>query len=460
MLDDIAEQESMSEPSAGTDASVDFYYEQEDGNTAQCLLFELPGLVAAGTVTELTSVWMNGLDGWMILDDARVCSSLIAETLRDDDSTEAVPITDDDDVEAALEGVDFSPALNATTAWASHYDSVADDILATAPGESLGDMLMDTVDDEVDSPVAKEAAARMQAKEKQRATSEREADLAAWRCGWCQCELTDAVSQAAGPDGEGTLCEMCGEKFATQEAKAAEKEKALLVETERLALQKKEQDAAAAAAATASRAKQAEALAALQAKLAADLANISVDFDEDSDDSAAVAQSALVPEATGAQAHEQEDAAGTEGGHTGESGAPVSIGAIALVMPVEDWLGMYGAGNCAPNFRAEDIETLEDVAFVVQAEEDLAELGVSAEQVRRLWPTVVAAQNGSLSTVETAAVDGAVDADPFATLSAALEQTAPQTEQEQEQGQQMDDDADPFAALQAELSAGLPSSLF
>jgi len=252
---------------------------------------------------------------------------------------------------------------------------------------------------------------------------------------------------------------MCGEKFATQEAKAAEKEKALLVETERLALQKKEQDAAAAAAATASRVKQAEALAAMQAKLAADLANISVDFDEDSDDSAAVAQSALVPAATGAQAaHEQEDAAGTEGGHTGESG--VSTGAIALVMPVEDWLGMYGAGNCAPNVRAEDIETLEDVAFVVQAEEDLAELGVSAEQVRRLWPTVVAAQNGSLSTVETAAVDGAVDADPFATLSAALEQTAPQTEQEQEQGQQMDDDADPFAALQAELSAGLPSSLF
>ena len=76
---------------------------------------------------------------------------------------------------------------------------------------------------------------------------------------------------------------MCGEKFATQEAKAAEKEKALFAETERLALQKKEQDAAAAAAAAASRAKQAEALAAMQAKLAADLASITVDCDEDSD---------------------------------------------------------------------------------------------------------------------------------------------------------------------------------
>ena len=128
---------------------------------------------------------------------------------------------------------------------------------------------------------------------------------------------------------------------------------------------------------------------------------------------------------------------------SGEDGLEPQV-TLSLAMSVEDWLGMHGAADCAPNFRADAIETLEDAALMLE-ESDLAELGVSSEQAALLWPIVVAAQNGDLSTLgtaETLAGEDLADTDPFAAFGEA------------------ETDQDPFAALQEELDAGMPSSLF
>ena len=116
---------------------------------------------------------------------------------------------------------------------------------------------------------------------------------------------------------------------------------------------------------------------------------------------------------------------------------------------------MHGAADCAPNFRADAIETLEDAALLL-SEGDLAALGVTSEQAALLWPIVVAAQNGDLSTVgASGALEGAEMRedeeleDPFAAVGEALAST-PQAEA----------DLDPCAALQQELDAGMPSSLY
>jgi hypothetical protein len=76
--------------------------------------------------------------------------------------------------------------------------------------------------------------------------------------------------------------------------------------------------------------------------------------------------------------------------------AAVAVPAISLETPVEEWLELHGAAECASMFREEDIETLEDAAYVLQSEEDLAGLGVASDQIAQLWPAIVAAQNGDL----------------------------------------------------------------
>jgi hypothetical protein len=294
-----------------------------------------------------------------------------------------------------------------------------DDCVEESLGESLGESLLDLEDtvDTSDSMAAQEAAARQHAKERQRDASKKQAGLAAWRCRWCQCQIADTKLQVAGPDGEGTLCEMCGDKFSAQQAERAEKERIRLAESERLERQKKDKAAAAAAAAAAVQAQREVAMATMKANLAADLASIEV---------------------------------------SGEDGLIPQL-APSLAMSVEDWLGIHGAADCAPNFRADAIETLEDAALMLE-ESDLAELGVTSEQAALLWPIVVAAQNGDLSTVgtteapegaETLADEDVADTDPFAALGEALAST-PEAEVDQ----------DPFAALQQELDAGMPSSLY
>ena len=142
---------------------------------------------------------------------------------------------------------------------------------------------------------------------------------------------------------------------------------------------------------------------------------------------------------------------------SGDGGIVPQLGPVtpSLAMSVEDWLGMHGAADSAPNFRADAIETLEDAALLL-SEGDLAALGVTSEQAALLWPIVVAAQNGDLSTVgASGALEGAEMRedeeleDPFAAVGEALAST-PQAEA----------DLDPFAALQQELDAGMPSSLY
>ena len=124
--------------------------------------------------------------------------------------------------------------------------------------------------------------------------------------------------------------------------------------------------------------------------------------------------------------------------------------APSLAMSVESWLGMHGAADCAPNFRAEGIETLEEIAFVMQTEGDLAELGVTPEQAALLWPTVVAAQNGELSTVKTTEAVECAESDQFAALGVVPASTP-----------QADADIDPFASLEKELDGPrMPSSLY
>jgi len=196
-----------------------------------------------------------------------------------------------------------------------------------------------------------------------------------------------------------------------------------LVERERKAAETQKQQEAAAAAQAAAKVAQEEALAAMKAKMAADLASIQVGEDEDDADEPA--------------------------------------GAISLAMPIEDWLGMYDASNCVEHFKAEDIDTLEDLAFIVQTEDDLTELGVSTEQITRLWPSVLAAQNGDLSTLDRVDAAGAVgtvgaveaEADADVVVSDGGMTAAPASEADEEE-------LDPFAALEAELASGVPSSLF
>ena len=126
--------------------------------------------------------------------------------------------------------------------------------------------------------------------------------------------------------------------------------------------------------------------------------------------------------------------------------APAREGEVAsrvatLAMSIEDFLEMHDASSCVKHFKEEDIDTLEDLCFVVEAEDDLAELGVSSDQIPKLWPSVLAAQNGDLSTLGSGGATDAVEAQVDA-------------------GGVSETEMDAFAVLEAELTSGIPSSLF
>ena len=53
------------------------FYEAEDSSQQQTVLANLPALLDQGVVTDLTRVWMNGLDGWMELESAVAWAPLL-----------------------------------------------------------------------------------------------------------------------------------------------------------------------------------------------------------------------------------------------------------------------------------------------------------------------------------------------------------------------------------------------
>jgi hypothetical protein len=89
---------------------------------------------------------------------------------------------------------------------------------------------------------------------------------------------------------------------------------------------------------------------------------------------------------------DEEDGGGPVAGggelESGGSGASAS-GSVSLWMGIAEWLAMHGASACEEAFREEDVETVEDVTFLVSSEDDLQHMGLEAEHVAKLWPAVL-----------------------------------------------------------------------
>ena len=104
---------------------------------------------------------------------------------------------------------------------------------------------------------------------------------------------------------------------------------------------------------------------------------------------------ALVQQSVGTPAA-SDGADSASGGKTAEdeqlqpasSAVTAAARGIDLSMGITDWLAMHGASDCEESFRAEDVETAEDVTFLVSHEDDLAHMGLEPHQVAKLWPAV------------------------------------------------------------------------
>ena len=59
-----------------------FYWEDDQGSNQEIPLRDLPSLIASGAVSDLTTVWMDGFEEWVILEDARVSEGASADALR------------------------------------------------------------------------------------------------------------------------------------------------------------------------------------------------------------------------------------------------------------------------------------------------------------------------------------------------------------------------------------------
>ena len=80
---------------------------------------------------------------------------------------------------------------------------------------------------------------------------------------------------------------------------------------------------------------------------------------------------------------------------------------------VGEWLVEVGAGECETAFRENMVETLGDVAFLVNSRSDLAAMGLSTAQAGRLWDHVAALSASGGSGVDT----GVPTADPDEDIS-------------------------------------------
>ena len=59
-----------------------FYWEDDQGSNQEIPLRDLPSLIASGAVSDLTTVWMDGFEEWVIMEDARVSEGASADALR------------------------------------------------------------------------------------------------------------------------------------------------------------------------------------------------------------------------------------------------------------------------------------------------------------------------------------------------------------------------------------------
>ena len=59
-----------------------FYWEDDQGSNQEIPSRDLPSLVASGAVSDLTTVWMDGFEEWVIMEDARVSEGASADALR------------------------------------------------------------------------------------------------------------------------------------------------------------------------------------------------------------------------------------------------------------------------------------------------------------------------------------------------------------------------------------------
>ena len=73
--------------------------------------------------------------------------------------------------------------------------------------------------------------------------------------------------------------------------------------------------------------------------------------------------------------------------HSVDSGTAIPT-TIDLSTPVHQWLQQHGCGGCEGAF--EDISTLHDVGLLIASKDDLDFLGLGAEQVECLWPSIQA----------------------------------------------------------------------
>eukprot|EP01051_Picozoa_sp_SAG22_P035410 SAG22_NODE_16604_length_321_cov_7.581081_1_plen_101_part_01 len=60
---------------------------------------------------------------------------------------------------------------------------------------------------------------------------------------------------------------------------------------------------------------------------------------------------------------------------------------------------MHDASDCEESFRAEDVETVEDVTFLVSHADDMGHMGIEAHHVAKLWPALQTLTGGAEDAV-------------------------------------------------------------
>ena len=65
---------------------------------------------------------------------------------------------------------------------------------------------------------------------------------------------------------------------------------------------------------------------------------------------------------------------------------------ISLEMSIGEWLAAFGASQYKEALQEQEVETLEDLTFVIAVKSDLKEMGIDEEAAPRLWDALVAAK--------------------------------------------------------------------